>query len=241
MQLQDNPGAPFTLQLQLVRTDGALSSPGPARVEVQVPEGAPFAMRAALSAVNGTLSPATALVRSGMTASAPIVVRQAAAGATRVTAGAPPIPDTRCGVLGTYPCFQGMTTTAGGTLVLFKAPPQVTDTPSRTTLAADGDAARIDLSALFAASDGGALTYFVASSDPTLATATVDGDTLTLASNEDGREGTVTITVTATDADGLSVTLTFEVTVEPMPRGLLRGWRRVLLEQAMERGATEVE
>ena len=241
VQLQDNPGAPFALQLELVRTDGTRSSPSPARVEVRVREGAPFAMRAALSAVNGTLSPATALVPVGMTASAPIAVTQNAPGATRVTPGAPAVPGTRCGVLGTYPCFQGMTTTAGETLVLFKAPPQVTDTPSRTTLATEGDAARMDLSALFAAADAGALTYLVRSSDPMLATATVDGDTLTLTSNEDGREGAVTITVTATDGDGLSVTLTFAVTVESIPRGLLRGWRRVLLEQAMERRATEVE
>ena len=241
VQLQDNPGAPFTLQLELVRTDGTRSSPSPARVEVRVPEGAPFAMRAALSAVNGTLSPVTALVPAGMTAGTAVVVTQDAAGATRVTAAAPAIPDTRCGVLGIYPCYQGIATTAGGTLVLFKAPPEVTDTPSGTTLAAEGDAVRIDLSALFAASDEGALTYFAGSSDPTLATATVDGDTLTLASNEDGREGAVTITVTATDEDVLSVTLTFEVVVESIPRGLLRGWRRVLLEQAMERRAAEVE
>ncbi len=241
VQLQDNPGAPFTLQLELVRTDGALSARGPARVVARVREGAPFAMRAALSAVNGTLSPGTALVPAGMTAGTPIAVTQNAGGATRVTAAAPAVPDTRCGVLGMYRCFQGMTTTVGGTLVLFKAPPEVTDTPSRTTLAAEGDAARIDLSALFAASGGGALTYFAGSSDPTLATGTVDGDTLTLASNEDGREGAVTITVTATDEDGLSVTLTFEVTIESIPRGLLRGWRRVLLEQAMERRAAPVE
>ena len=241
VQLHDNPGAPFMLRLDLVRTDGVLSSQGPARVVARVREGAPFAMRAALSAVNGTLSPATALVPAGLTAGTRIAVMQGAAGATRVTAAAPAIPDTRCGVLGTYRCFQGMTTAASGTLVLFKAPPEVKERPSDTTLSADGDAARIDLSALFAASDAGALTYFVGSSDPTLATATVDGETLTLASNEDGREGTVTITVTATDDDGLTVTLTFAVTVESMPRGLLRGWRRVLLEQAMERRAAEVE
>ena len=241
VQLQDNPGAPFTLRLDLVRTDGALSSQGPASVVARVREGAPFAMRAALSAVNGTLSPVTAVVPAGMIAGTRIRVTQAAAGATRVTAAAPAIPDTRCGVLGTYLCYQGMTTTVGGTLVLFKAPPEVKERPSGTTLAAEGDAARIDLSTLFAASDAGALTYFVGSSDPGLATATVDGDTLTLASNEDGREGTVTITVIATDDDGLTVTLTFAVTVESMPRGLLRGWRRVLLEQAMERRAAEVE
>ena len=242
MQLQDNPGAPFMLRLDLVRTDGTLSSPGPATVVARVREGAPFAMRAALSAVNGTLSPATALVPAGLTAGTPIAVTQAAAGATRVTAAAPAIPDTRCGVLGTYRCFQGMTTTARRDFGAVQGSSGVSRTrPSGTTLAAEGDAARIDLSALFAASDAGALTYFAGSSDPTLATATVDGDTLTLASNEDGREGAVTITVTATDDDGLTVTLTFAVTVESMPRGLLRGWRRVLLEQAMERRATEVE
>ena len=241
VQLHDNPGAPFMLRLDLVRTDGTLSSPGPATVVARVREGAPFAMRAALSAVNGTLSPVTAIIPAGMIAGTRIRVTQAAAGPTRVTAAAPAIPDTRCGVLGTYRCFQGMTTAAGGTLVLFKVPPEVKERPSDTTLSAESDAARIDLSALFAASDAGALTYFAGSSDPMLATATVDGDTLTLASNEDGREGAVAITVTATDGDGLTVTLTFAVTVESMPRGLLRGWRRVLLEQAMERRGTEVE
>ena len=122
VRLQDNPGAPFVLRLALLRTDGEPWAPGPAAVVARVREGAPFAMRAALSAVNGTLSPRMALVCAGLTAGAPITVVQDAAGATRVTSAAPTVPDTRCGVLGTYPCFQGITTAAGGTLVLFKAP-----------------------------------------------------------------------------------------------------------------------
>ena len=48
--------------------------------------------------------------------------------------------------------------------------------------------------------------------------------------------GTVELTVTATDADGLSTTRTFVVTVEPMPGGLMRGWRRILLIDAAAAG-----
>ena len=91
------------------------------------------------------------------------------------------------------------------------------------------DALRIDLSGLFAAPDGGALTYAARSSDAGLVAVHVAGGVLTVASTPDGADGVATVTVTATDADGLSVTRTFEVTVEPMPAGLMRGWRRLLL------------
>ena len=43
-----------------------------------------------------------------------------------------------------------------------------------------------------------------------------------------GREGS---TVIATDSDGFSSSLSFEVIVEPMPRSMMQGWRRALLEE----------
>ena len=49
--LEGNPGAPFALAVELARTDAAdLSAPGPARVQARLASGAPFALRAALSA-----------------------------------------------------------------------------------------------------------------------------------------------------------------------------------------------
>ena len=65
----------------------------------------------------------------------------------------------------------------------------------------------------------------------------VRGGVLTVTSTPDGADGVATVTVT--DADGLSVTRTFEVTVEPMPAGLLRGWRRGVLGAASE-GASPI-
>ena len=229
LQLQDNPGAPFALTVHLSRVDADVSAPGPARVLAGLAEGAPLDVRVAVTATHATLSADAAHLAAGALASAPLRVTGAGTGAARLTATAPALPDTRCGLLGLYRCYRGVTLTAGAPLVLFKAPPRATGEPPRAELGTDGDALRIDLSDLFAASDGGALTYAARSSDPGLVAVHVTGGVLTVASTPDGAEGTATVTVTATDADGLSATRTFEVTVEPMPGGLLRGWRRVLL------------
>ena len=53
--LHGNPGAPFPLTIRLLRTDADVPEPGPASVVAQVSEGAPFALRAAVSATGGTL------------------------------------------------------------------------------------------------------------------------------------------------------------------------------------------
>ena len=63
------------------------------------------------------------------------------------------------------------------------------------------------------------------------------GGVLTVTSTPDGADGVAT--VTATDADGLSVTRTFKVTVEPMPAGFMRGWRRLLLTRPHRPGAAD--
>ena len=232
VQLRNNPGTPFELRVRLERTDALPSARGPATVVARLLEGAPFPMTTSLSAVNGTSSVEEVAIPVGATQSAPFAVT--AAGTVRVTLGpAPEIPNTRCGEFGDYLCYQGLATATDGTLVLFKDPPVVTGTAPLTELATDGDAARVELAGLFSASDGGALTYTARSGDPALATVTVDGTVLTISSNEDGSEGIVTITVIATDADGLSVTLDLQATIEFMPRGFMRGWRRIWITDAL--------
>ena len=234
-RLHDNPGSPFTLRVELARTDGPPPAPSPARVATRVRQGAPFTMRSGLRAVGGILLSDASVVATGMTESAPILVVREAAGATRVElASAPLVPDTRCGEFGEYPCYSGLATAIGAPLILFKDPPEVRGSVPATDLAAENDSIRIRLSELFVAVDGRPLRYAARSSDPGLAEAEVRGGVLIVVSGEDGREGTATITVTATGADGLSATLTFEVTLESMPRGFMRGWRRALIEQLIE-------
>ena len=232
LQLQDNPGAPFALTVELAREDAEVWAPGPARMHARLAQGAPLDVRVGVTATNATLSSDALDLDAGALASAPLRVTRVETGAARLTASVPALPDTRCGLLGLYRCYQGVTLAAGPPLVLFKAPPRATGEAPRAELGTDGDALRIDLDALFAASDGGALTYMARSSDPGLVSVHVAGGVLTVTSAPDGAEGTVTVTVTAADADGLSTTRTFEVTVEPMPGGLMRGWRRVLLIEA---------
>ena len=72
---QDNPGSPFTLRVELARTDGPASAPSPARLAARVRQGAPFPMRAGLRAVGGALSSDASVVATGMTESAPILGR----------------------------------------------------------------------------------------------------------------------------------------------------------------------
>ncbi len=228
LRLHGNPGAPFALTLELARTDAAVEAPGPATVVATVAKGAPFTMRAGVSASNGELSADSVTVLPGNLAGDPITVTRIAEGAVRVTLdAAPPIPTTLCGA-DNHPCFRGIATAVGPTLVLFKKPLRATDSPPALDLLANGDAETVDLTGLFTGAEGETLTYAVESSDPELVAASVEGTNLVLLPNEIGEGGTATVTVSATDEDGLTATLSFVVTIEANPRGFLRGWRKGL-------------
>ena len=231
LQLHDNPGAPFTLTLELARTDAANMAPGPATVVASVAEGAPFAMRQSVSASNGELSTDYVSVPPGDAASVPTTVTQTGEGAVRMTLdAAPPIPTTLCGD-DSHPCFQGIATAAGPMLVLFKNPLRETDSPPALVLVANGDTSTVELASLFTGAEGETLTYEVESSDPELLTVRVEAGNLVLVPNDFGEGGVATVTVTATDEDDLTATLSFLITIEPNTQGFLRGWRKVLIDE----------
>lgn len=115
LNLQDNPGAPFVLDVQLERTDTAdLAAPGPAQVVLSLSEGAPFSMRIPLSVEGGTLSTSTAVIQSGTTSSPEFTVTMSSGSqsGTQVVLGpAPRVPG----------AILGVQLLAADTLVLFTA------------------------------------------------------------------------------------------------------------------------
>ena len=135
LTLDDNSGAPFTLTLQLKRTDNTdVTASGPATIVVKVAEGAPFDMAVGLSVMNGTLSGNTATISAGSTQSGDITVTQS--GSQKVTVsltGTAPAPPTK---------YEGVNTALGNSLVLFteemvmnRAPEAVGTIPARTLTA----------------------------------------------------------------------------------------------------------
>ena len=113
LELNDNPGAPFTLTLDLVVTER--TSTGGA-VAVEVVEGAPFTMTLALTATGGTLSARTATIGAGETASPDVVVTREAPSVTIRPGTAPGIPQgSGCG---RSECFRGFQLAAGESVKL---------------------------------------------------------------------------------------------------------------------------
>ena len=89
LELDDNPGVPFTLTLQLVAKER--TSTGGA-VAVEVMEGAPFDMPLSLSVTGGTLSTSSVTVGAGQTASPNVTVTRQESTATVRPGEPPPIP-----------------------------------------------------------------------------------------------------------------------------------------------------
>ena len=119
LDLGDNPGSPFTLTVEVTRTDGGdPTSPGPATLEFRVAEGAPFAMTIPLSVRGGTLSSPSASFAAGATVGTVGTLTFDGSGAVSVAFG--PVPnvceDPESNTEG--PKCSGLEIVAGGPLVV---------------------------------------------------------------------------------------------------------------------------
>ena len=230
VSLEDNPGAPFALAVELVRTDADPSAPGPARVRARFAPGAPFALLSELSAAPAATGlPAAVAIGAGAASGAPFAVA-ASASALRLAAGPAALPTTRCGAA---PCFRGFEAVPGAALVLYRRSPQARPAPALEALEG-GDDLRLALGSLIdlGAGDPAALRWRASSSDESVATARVLGGDLVV-TPAPGGEGAVEIVLEVVDEAGLSATLRFEVRVEfYWPASLVGGWRGGALIEA---------
>ena len=160
--LDHNPGAPFPLMLALKRTDTPdVFAPGPGRVRVTLPEGAPFNMSVRLSVTGGSLSHTTIAV--GSTTSTPITVTQSGDNVT--------VSISLESVSGAPEGYRGIRTGVGGPLRLFVKPIEVVGSIDTQTLDADGRKEAVNISGLFRSET--TLKYEVSSSKPNVASVRV--------------------------------------------------------------------
>ena len=232
VDLRGNPGAPFALEMRLVRIDASEpSAAGPADIAARTPTGAPFAMRARLAiegaalAIKAALVPAGSVVGPSLRAS-PMRER----GARLALAHPPAVPATVCGSAqrGRYPCFQGIATRAGPPLVLFAQPPLAVASPPSIALAANGARASLPLAQLFEGLGEEAVTFEATSDAPELVSVRVESGTLVLTANAYGFGGAATVTVTAMNWAGQAASANLGVTVAFAPRPLPRSWRKLV-------------
>ena len=155
LQLQGNPGASFSLPVELARVEAATDAegedggagegqdegqdeevPGQATIQLRLPHAAPFTISAELSAPGATLSAQMATIAAGETLGDPVSVVRSVAGNEADTAvtveitSVPNLPATACGdEYDEYRCFRGFELTPGGPLTLFQ-PPAAADVPT---------------------------------------------------------------------------------------------------------------
>ena len=210
-RLDGNPGAPFTMQAELGRADASdRLAPGPARVVLRVPAGAPFPFGVPVSVQRGTGSGEYLVVAAGDTVSEAVVVSAGAeGGAAHVSLGAPPDPP---------PGFDALRLGPGGPLVLFaeaaNRTPVIRSAIPAHRLRAGGPAGELALAEYFEDADGDALAHEVASGDAGVVGARIEGGTLWL---EPGAQDTTEVVVTARDPGGLRAVQRFETWVAPAP------------------------
>ena len=239
LALKDNPGAPFTFNLNMRRTDSEdLLEPGPAAVDIHLAEAAPFFMEIPLSVHGGALSADAALLEAGNESSTEITVTRNAdsqAGVQVVAGPIPKLPSRVTGVEFEVPdpiVLFGLTTN--------NAPVAEREMPWMRFRA--GDAAEsVIASTYFRDPDGNDLTYAATVDDPGVASAHVAGDRITVSPLG---EGSTKVTVTATDTGNLSVESVFLVSVREDRSGsfdidlLLLGPETRLLESVLQNAAS---
>ena len=103
---------------------------------------------------------------------------------------------------------RGQTTVA--VTVLGNVPPVISTPINTVELRPNAVAPAIDLTTHFSDPDGDPLTFSAATDQPNIATATVEGNNLTIRARD---RGLTSVRVTATDPDGESVQMTFLVAV----------------------------
>ncbi len=239
LALKDNPGAPFTFNLNMRRTDSEdFLEPGPAAVDIHLAEAAPFFMEIPLSVHGGALSADVALLEAGNESSTEITVTRNAdsqAGVQVVAGPIPKLPSRVTGVEFEVPdpiVLFGLTTN--------NAPVAEREMPWMRFRA--GDAAEsVIASTYFRDPDGNDLTYAATVDDPGVASAHVAGDRITVSPLGGG---STKVTVTATDTGNLSVKSVFLVSVREDRSGsfdidlLLLGPETRLLESVLQNAAS---
>ena len=230
VSVEGNPGAPFTLTVELARLDAEPWAPGPAQLVARTAWAAPFTLASALSAsptdaVAGEL-PEMVEIAAGAMAGQPFSAASNNGTALALRTDAASLPSAQCG---DHPCFRGFQTMPGPALTLFRQPPRALPSPTLEPLQG-GDELRLPLASLVEAADPmEELRWQATSSDDALATVRIVDGSLVV-TPELATAGTVEVTLVVTDTVGFSTTLRLEVSVEfHWPRSPTRGWRGSLM------------
>ena len=216
LYLQENPGAPFTLTLELERVgSGPLS--GTAQLRLRMVEGAPFGTTVSLTATGdliGAVNDSVTVPAGSLVSELFSVTGANGGGQVTVALGDPAFDGVTEDIGDSEGNIRGLALAAGEPLVLEFGPnqtPAAVGAISAQNLTVGGTAVTVDLANHFDDPDNGPLTYSVSSSDTEVATGMVSNSTLTI---EPVEGGSATLAVTASDPGGLTANQTIEVVVE---------------------------
>ena len=211
IDLRDNPGAPFTVRLDLERLDARAAARGPARIRVGTDAGFPMSGVVRVSVINGASTTNSIEFVRGTSASDELEISQdSASGATHVGLG--PLSASSVSSL------EGIEFGIGEPLVLFAESgnrmPLAHRPVSHRKLQVGGADWTYLMGNCFSDVDGDRLTYTGRTADAGVARVTRAAGDLVISPVSEGK---TTVTVTASDPGGLEISQSFDVVVEPPP------------------------